>query len=229
MNEMERNHYIFGNHRVNKVPVNNRFGWLEEAFAADIQTIIETKRRARRLVKGGGNVSISIIVCTGLETISALYTGNTKILCGRAYNAEDNVKRFVDAFFPSPAREIPRLMWDMVRNGADHFFMPKSFQYSSYFIRLTFYAKAGMKSYVTKNNNIIIIHWNSIEFYDILKRVIRKYKLELQGTQELQENFIKAWDSVEQVQKITNQQQRPAEARQLLSRLRGSNQVLLFQ
>jgi hypothetical protein len=175
------------------------------------------------------NLSIPIIVYTGLELVSALYAGNTKYLCGSTYNAEDNVKKFINVFFNGLAREIPRIMWDGVRNGVDHLSNPKSIRYSNHIIQYTFYAEVGMKSYVSKNNNEITIHLNSLEFYEELKRAIGEYKVALQGTKELQDNFISAWDSIEShKQDITNQQQRSGEAQSMLKEVQASNHILLF-
>lgn len=227
MSEEERNDYIFGDH-IEK-SITNRFGWLESALLGDIQTFVNTIRRASCLVEGGGNLSIPIIVCTGLELVSALYTGNTKYLSRRAYNAEDNVNKFINDFFNGPVREIPRIIWDGVRNGVDHLFNPKSIRYSNHIIHFTFYAEVGMESSVGKNGNEIRIYLNSVELYDELKRAIGEYKVELQGTKELQDNFISAWDSIEShEQDITNQHQRSREARSLLSGLQVSNRILLF-
>jgi tetrahydromethanopterin S-methyltransferase subunit G len=227
MSEEERNDYIFGDHIR---PVINRFSWLEGALLDDIQTFVNAKQqRTPDLVVGGGNLSIAIIVCTGLELASALYTGNTRYRCGNAYNAEDNVKEFINNFYAGPAREIPRLIWDGVRNGVDHLFNPKSIQYSNRIIRFTFYAKIGMMSYVSKDINEIRIHLNSVELYNELKRAIGEYKIELQGTKELQDNFISAWDSIESHKRdITNQQQRSREALSLLTKLQASNFITLF-
>lgn len=223
------NDYIFGDHFEPDIPVTNRFGWLESALPDDIETFINVIRIAPELRVGGGNLSIPIIVCTGLELASALYAGNTKYLCGRAYNAEDNVKKFVNDFFTGPAREIPRLIWDGVRNGVDHTFNPKSIQYSNDAFRFTFYSEIGMQSYVSKNNNEISIHLNSVELNTTLRRAITEYKVELQGTKQLQANFIQAWASIESnVQDITNRHQQAMEARILLRRLQNSNNIILF-
>ena len=87
-----------------------------------------------------------------------------------------------------------------------------------------------MESYVTKSDNEIRIHLNSVELYDELKRAIGEYKVELQGTKELQDNFISAWNSIEShEQDITNQHSRSREAGSLLRGLQASNHILLFQ
>jgi hypothetical protein len=139
------------------------------------------------------------------------------------------VKNFVKDFFTGPAREIPRLIWDGVRNGVDHTFNPKSIQYSNDTIRFTFYSEIEMQSYVSKNNNEIRIHLNSIELYNMLRRAVGEYMIELQGTKELQENFIWAWNSIESsVQNVTNRFQQAMETRSLLRMLQTSNNITLF-
>jgi hypothetical protein len=85
---------------------------------------------APQLVQGGGNLIIPILVCTGLELASSLYVGKTDYLNHSKYNATVNVEKFINDFFLGCAREIPLLVWDGVRNGVDHLFVPKSIQYS---------------------------------------------------------------------------------------------------
>ena len=66
LNEEQRRDYIFGNQIGS---ISNRFGWLENSFIADIQTIINVNQNqnARNLIIGGGNLSIASLVCTGIE------------------------------------------------------------------------------------------------------------------------------------------------------------------
>jgi hypothetical protein len=91
------------------------------------------------------------------------------------------------------------------------------------------FTEIGMQSYVSKNNNEIRIHLNSIELHNMLRRAIGQYRVELQGTKELQENFIWAWDSIESnVQNITNRHQQAMETRSLLRRLQTSKNIALF-
>jgi hypothetical protein len=101
-------------------------------------------------------VSIAILVCTGLELVSALHVGKTNYSPQKGYNAIDNVECFVKNFFPIHAREIPRLLWEGVRNGVDHLFIPKAKMCGQNRLDLTFVLDG--QSQVTKesNNNIII-------------------------------------------------------------------------
>lgn len=124
MNLQQRLDYIFNNmdSRTGK-----RFDWIY-VLLDDIQSLIEgfaayQKGQVRTTSGrglGGGNVSITILVCTGLELVSALHVGKTAYPPFTGYNATDNVERFVNNFFPIHAQKIPRLIWEGVRNGVDH-------------------------------------------------------------------------------------------------------------
>lgn len=86
---------------------------------SDIRTLIDggrcfEKGELKPILEGAhgaGNVSIPVLMCTGLELASALYTDNRKS------NAIDNVRRFIKEFFPADGKEIPGILWDGIRNG----------------------------------------------------------------------------------------------------------------
>ena len=151
MNEKDRKDYIFENQ--SDQPIVNRFGWLDHALLDDIKTFVNTLQSAPQLVQGGGNLSIPILVCTGLELASSLYVGMTDYLNHSKYNATVNVEKFINDFFPGCAREIPLLVWDGVRNGVDHLFVPKSIQYSQFTIQFTFYGGIESKAIKTGKFN----------------------------------------------------------------------------
>jgi len=137
LNRTQRLEYIFGE---NNGPIANRFSWLKEALLGDIQTFENTIQSAPRLVQGGGNLSIPIVICTGLELASALYVGETSYIKKvQKYDSTTNVEQFINEFFIGRAREMSRLIWDGVRNGIDHLFFPKSLQYSQFTFQFTFY------------------------------------------------------------------------------------------
>jgi hypothetical protein len=115
---------------------------------------------APQLVQGGGNLIIPILVCTGLELASSPYVGKTDYLNHSKYNATVNVEKFINDFFPGCAREIPLLVWDGVRNGVDHLFVPKSIQYSQFTIQFTFYGEEQNQRQL-KPGNLIEIRINS--------------------------------------------------------------------
>lgn len=151
MNEKDRKDYIFENQ--SGQPIVNRFGWLDHALLDDIKAFVNTLQSAPQLVQGGGNLSIPILVCTGLELASSLYVGMTDYLNHSKYNATVSVEKFINDFFSGCAREIPLLIWDGVRNGVDHLFVPKSIQYSQFTIQFTFCGGTESKAIKTGKFN----------------------------------------------------------------------------
>ena len=57
------------------------------------------------------------------------------------YQADNIVEPFINAFFPKEYREIPRLLWDGIRNGLVHTFSPKPFEYKGSYIKFQFYVE----------------------------------------------------------------------------------------
>jgi hypothetical protein len=219
MDGLQKLDYIFGKGN------DNRFGWLERALVGDIQTLLNAHENAKDTVVGGGNLSIAILVCIGIELASALYAGKTRYLGD--YKAEENVKKFIFDYFTGRVRWIPSIIWDGVRNGVDHLFYPKAFQYDQTTIRFSFYVEG--ESAVCRNNGSVEIMINSIELFHILEHAIKKYKQILRIDNILQGNFITAWDSIESPVSIkpTNIQ-KIDEVRYLLGELNQSNPFRLF-
>lgn len=157
MNEKDRKDYIFENQ--SGQPIVNRFGWLDHALLDDIKTFVNTLQSAPQLVQGGGNLSIPILVCTGLELASSLYVGMTDYLNHSKYNATVNVEKFINDFFPGCARVIPLLVWDGVRMGLTIF----SFQ-SLFSIPSSLFSSLSMEEQnqrQLKPGNLIEIRINS--------------------------------------------------------------------
>lgn len=229
MNKEERIDYIFGVHP--NQPIKNRFEWLNGALLNDIQTFIDgVDIFLDGTHHGGGNLSIPILICTGLEFVSSLYVGKTKYMEHNGYNATENVERFIHHFFHNNAKRVPRLLWDGIRNGINHLFIPKSMQYSDIPIKFTFYVQdASVPSCVIKYPENILIKINSIQFYGIFKRAIDDYKTELKNDENLQCHFINAWQSIEDyVHNVTNNQKVSTEVEHLLNELNESNTLSLF-
>jgi len=170
-------------------------------------------------------------VCTGLELVSALYLGKTKYRSGSGYNATENVETFVNRFFPTHGKKIPRLLWDGVTNGIDHLFNPKPIQYFQNRIQFTFYVQdSSVPSHVTKSQGVVLIKINSIEFYHVLKQAINNYKIELTNDVELQCHFIDAWQSIENhIEDITSDKKASTELEYLLKELKHSDTLNLFK
>jgi hypothetical protein len=181
---------------------------------------------------GAGNVSIPILVCIGLELASALYTGKTEVKDHSSYHADENVKDFVENFFPEQGIKIPLILWDGIRNGNNHLFMPNVIKVAGTLIKFTFITDMNpyKLSYVTRKNNTIGIYLNGIEFYRIFKKALEKYGTLLDKDDTLQNHFIEAWESIDnEPHDLTLDRYKiPKEVRRLDSKLQFSNQINLF-
>jgi hypothetical protein len=231
--EAERLEYIFCTHET--IFIQNRFGWLQDALIEDIQSYIDGTQTILdgTIITGhppaGGNLSIPILICTGLELVSALYAGKSKYLDEKDYNAEENVVKFIEDFFPQHLRMMPRILWDGVRNGIDHLFVPKSMQCAQNRIRFNF-RRDHQDSDVNRIQGVIIISINVIAFHKALRQAIADYKIKLQNNEIIQSNFINAWSSIEEYHRnITNDNRKANELNQLIEELNRNGRVILFQ
>lgn len=145
MNKEEKHRYIFEDTSFEGRP---RFNWITDCLLGDIRTfldgieyfIIQKKGEpAGKRPRGGGNLSVPILIHTALEFVSRLYVGETKFNGG--YNATENAKKFIMRYFPEKYKEIPLLLWDGIRNGLIHTFSPKPFTYKGNYIRFQFYVE----------------------------------------------------------------------------------------
>jgi hypothetical protein len=232
--EIGRLEYIFCTHEGD--PIKNRFGWID-ALLSDLETLVvaskesqaSTLRSPSELPMGGGNLSIPILICTGLELVSALHAGKTDYPPNAGYNATNNVACFLKEYFPSHAGMIPRLTWDGVRNGVDHLFIPKSMQHPQTRIQFAFYVQ-GPSSVTKDKNNNIIIQINSIEFYNTFRQAINNYKIDLEKKTSYQQRFKDAWNSIENyLRDITKDPQKSGEVQHLLSELAKTDPINLLQ
>lgn len=217
--------------------IKNRFGWLN-ALMSDIQTLVDgfaafrngTISSSSRLSLGGGNLAIPILVCTGLELVSALRTGKTKYLYDRQYDPEDNVKVFVTLYFDDNLKKIPRLIWDGVRNGVDHLFIPKSMQCNQNRIRFNFLIDSPLQSDVEHSQGIIKVSMDAARFFKAFIKAVDRYRIELIEKEGLQRDFIKAWSSIEEFnQNITANEIKVKEIDLLLEELNLNGRVDLFE
>jgi hypothetical protein len=202
LNARERLDYIFGDHPTDYIP--NKFGWLDTVLLSDIRTLISGGKRlkntkSRTLIGsyGAGNVTIPILLCVGIELAAALYVGKTRYNVGSNYDATANVEVFIKMLFPHHAKELPRILWNGVRNGLDHTFFPKFLKANRIRIQFMFYTESmNVKSHLVKSRNVIKININCIEFYQVFKQVLKDYKSQVQSRKTLQINFMKAWKSI---------------------------------
>src|SRR5438128_11825165 len=82
----------------------------------------------------------------------------------------------------------------------------------------------SVKSDVTKDHEGILIMINSVQFYEIFKKAIHDYRTELKSNEELQCNFVDAWQSIENhIQNITSNPKLLGEVEYLLKELEQSN------
>lgn len=229
MDEEQRLEYIFEDHE--GLPILNRFSWFY-ALLDDIQTLIDGALRTNSSERpsGGGNLSIPILVCTGLELVSSLYAGKTHCPRGSDYNASDNVSKFIFDFFPdSSAKRITRILWDGIRNGLNHVFMPNVIKKSSVHLCFSF-VMAGDSQVIKVNNKSILIKINSIELYKTFKRAILNYKKKLRIDKSSQCNFVTAWTSLESGAKdVKEKSDKFIEMQYLQRALEQSNHIYLFR
>jgi hypothetical protein len=103
-------------------------------------------------------------------------------------------KNIVETYFPKHGVKIPLILWDGIRNGNAHLFMPKVIKVNNTFVEFAFFVSMSPYelSYVYKSNNIIRVHINGIEFYHVFKKAQQDYKTSVEVSDALQDNFINA-------------------------------------
>jgi len=313
MDKEEKHKYIFVPNPTFK---EGRFNWITNNLLGDIRTfldgieyfIIQNKGEFGGQ-RGGGNLSVPILVNTALEFVSALYAGKTEAmekdkkplfsidktyevdfddnnfvpqnlktifeekgyqLSSHAkfkkknnvwkivdnedidnkdiyyfkeennnldvliyeYNATENTKKFVRRYFPEKYKEIPLLLWDGIRNGLVHTFSPKPFEYNGSYIRFQFYVEdQNFPSHIETANNTILIRINVFELYRVLEKAIEVYHAELENSTVLQDNFIRAWSSIEDYKRVitSNQKEKSKEAEVLLDYLGLKSSAFLLK
>lgn len=225
MSPEEKNDYIFSE-KISGLG-GTRFDWIDHALMGDIQTFVDGINYnyfpPRQFLptdspRGGGNLALPILVSTSLDLISALCFGTP--------NATDNVKKFIEKYFPGFYKEFPSIFWDGVRNGITHKFYPKSFQYNGNTIYFTFFINdPNVKSHIENKGKIVTIWLNSFELVRISKESIQKYKKDLQISDPLQTNFIRVFQSLEDFQDLKNTQE--VEAEKIVKILTSKNPLYL--
>jgi hypothetical protein len=169
-----------------------------QTYVDGIREYVKNKTRLTDgLPRGGGNISLASLSMSALETMASLYAGTTSY-GGTSYNAQDNVEKFVNDFFPTSRRQIPLLLWDGVRNGLVHIFSPKAMKRGNEVVKFTFYVEdESVHSHAEKNGNTIVLWINSIELFTTLRDALERYRLRLDQDATLQANFKNAWNSSE--------------------------------
>ncbi len=240
MTKEEKYKYIFEDKSFEGRP---RVKWITDCLLGDIRTFLDgienyTDNKERFAFKprprGGGNLSVPILICTALEFVSRLYVGETKFTSREGYNAKENAKKFIEKYFPEKYKAIPSLLWDGIRNGLVHTFSTKPFKYGNNYIRFQFYVEdRNIPSRIKKVNDTIRICINVFELYRILENAIENYLEELKKDENeaLRDNFIKAWSSIKEdfQREIAKNSEYRDDAKALLDYLGSSSDALLLE
>jgi len=138
----------------------------------------------------------------------------------------------VEEYFPKQGVKIPLIIWDGIRNGNTHLFMPNVIKVYNTFVTFTFVVSTNSLrlTSASKSGNEINIRFNGIEFSRIFKRAVEKYRSDLDRDHKLQDNFINAWESIDNTpHKLTRDKRKiPKEVNTLNTRLQFSNRVNIF-
>jgi hypothetical protein len=217
-----------------------RWGWLETCLLGDIRTFLDgvehcypnrqELRQRDRDPRGAGNPSLPILVCTAIDILSDLWVGETDYL--KRGDEGSRAQRFIAEYFLGFSREIPQLMWDGIRNGLTHLYVPGGFEYEGEHIGFGFESEAlGPSSFERSGNQSIFIKVNVFELYEALKHALFRYRDELVSTDDLQRKFVTAWVSIEVyglARRIGKDAPLRGEVEGLRSRLEVSKCVSLF-
>lgn len=233
MSTKEKSDYIFALSTPDHPNSITRFDWIEKVLFGDIQTFVDGIENyllhkdtlPKDPPRGGGILALPILICTALELVSSLFSGATRQKDGRAYNATENVRQFVIRYFPGFYTEFPLIFWDGVRNGITHSFFPKYFEYGGKIIGLSFFvedrnAQSNIREWdeIKEIETPILISFNCLELVRILKESIQRYRIELEKSEELQNKFIEAFSSYEQIINIDGNP-KSEEARKIIDKL----------
>lgn len=197
-----------------------RWSWIE-CFLSDLRNALV----GIRVSGGGGNCSFPILICTGIDFLSDLYAGDTDYLhcrkgtaartcphcntttpaipCGcslyhTGFDQTASACTFIRDFFDGIATQIPHLIWDGLRNGLTHMFMPKPFEVNMRSLRFTLASGPRPGPSILWRKSYTAGVWCDVyTFFEALERAIRRYEQRLRAEADLQANFRRAWESVE--------------------------------
>jgi len=188
---------------------------------------------------------VPILIYAYLEFISALYCGKSAenstvkkcTKCKRKssdYNATQNVKLFVENFFPNDYKKYPLIFWDGIRNAVTHRFSPKAMtttvNNTNYTIHFQFYVDDKNISAHAKNiNNHIFINVNDFELFKIIQNATKDYFSILEYDSKLQKNCLKVWQTIKRYSRdISNDKEKNRETENLISAINGNAKVYTF-
>ena len=233
MSPVEKYVYIFDKNQCDMFP-GGRFNWLPDCLLGDIRTFLDGIENYVQNIdllqdRGGGNLSVLILISTGLELASALYAGKTSHKDGREYRARVNVKQFITDYYPENYHKFPLIFWDGVRNGLTHMFSPTPFQYLGKNIRFQFFTEEDFGSHITDLGDTILVRLSVFKMFEVLKQAMQDYGDALRVDEILQDNFITAWSSIEEYSRnIDSQPLKANEVQVLLSELKDTNNYLIL-
>ncbi|MBU0610093.1 MAG: hypothetical protein KKI08_19565 [Armatimonadetes bacterium] len=182
----------------------NRWSWMD-CLVSDLRLFLN----GIEANNGGGNLTLPIPVCTGVDLVSDLWAGDTDYLhCRRSgctctldhssFNQTDVACGFVTQYFRGPVRQIPHILWDCVRNGLTHCFMPKTLTDAGHVVRFSFTAGGVAEPCAIQTlGAVTVIRINVHDLVDALEIALQTYRADLASDPVLQANFRRAWESLE--------------------------------
>ncbi len=183
---------------------------------------------------GGGNVSVPILIYAHLEFISALYCGKTKY-DKSGYNAQENVKLFIEKLFPDDYKKYPLLFWDGIRNAVTHHFSPKAMTTTAndvdYVIHFRFYVDdKNIPSHAKNINNHIFTYVNDFELFAIVQNATKDYFSILEYDSALQVKCLNVWQAVKKYTRaISSDKDKNEEAQNLISAVNARPGIYSFR
>ena len=229
-----------------------RFDIIEKWLLGDIRTYLlgmaagaETKATLGLASPwGGGNFGLAILLCTAIDLVSDLYAGKTRCLsktAGEQHPSERKAaKKFVKQYFPEGVQEIWYMLWDGVRNGLTHLFLPNLLRYKHegkmYSIYFWFVVDEGrqplLKLWKTQEGDLVHIKLNVRQLWIAFQKGFQAYKTDLETSSELQDAFIRVWRCIEENPKHVNEDKDCkhyiGECGTLIDRLLNSRAILIY-
>jgi hypothetical protein len=180
-----------------------RWHWIE-CLCADLRTLL----MGVRANGGGGNCTFPIAVCAGIDFVSDLYGGDTKYLhetgacdCpkGQRFSQAALAAAFIQDCFDGLSTEIAPMLWDGMRNGLTHTFMPKGYKDGESVVRLAFESGEFLvPSRIERDGDIVRIVVNVYSLGKAFGRAVDRYEQLLRTDASRRSNFHKAWRSIEE-------------------------------
>jgi hypothetical protein len=171
----------------------SRWSWIE-CIVSDCQLFMN----GIQANGGGGNLAFPILICTGIDLVSDLYVGDTYYISGNAFDQSQAAAEFIEHFFDGVSQQIPRIIWDAVRNGLTHCFLPKGMSHAGSDLHFTFTAgPASGASLLWRSGSAGRIILDVGSLFAAFQLAVDRYHGELQTDPAVQHRFRVAWESIE--------------------------------